>query len=329
LLKQIIPIFIIYGASTYIVKKYSITYLFETYGKVVFIIAAIGILQVIFSFFNIYFFSENRFNIQIFGISFRRLNSVMTEPSHYAIMAIPYLVFLLIQKKKKRLVLYTLGLSIFLTFSLTAFAAVIISLSLHYIGKINTSTVFGILGVCFIGYILYINIEPVKYRIDETLKYYSTSKFENKTNATTFSLTTNLEAAFYSLKKNVILGSGIGGHEEVYDEYIKNIKKSHFVELYDRHKGLNKQGGHSLIIRIVSETGLLGLVLIIYLLYKYKISKKESVYYYINIACITYFVARCFKLGGYFDFGIYFFIALYFYSYLNDKYDEKNSNYRS
>jgi hypothetical protein len=157
---------------------------------------------------------------------------------------------------------------------------------------------------------LYLTSYEVRYRIDDIIDYSQKDSLQ-QANATTFSIFSNLKAMLFSLQNNPLFGSGLGNHENVYVEYFQN--STNYGNL--RRYGLNMQGGHSLFIRILSETGLVGILCVLFFFYKFRITKKNSIYYIISLASLIYFIARIFKLGGYFDYGIYFFAGSYFFAH--------------
>lgn len=147
-----------------------------------------------------------------------------------------------------------------------------------------------------------------EYAIDPEIR----KTFYTYAHGTAISLLTNSEVAVYSLSENPLFGSGLGGHQSRYFEYYAG---SSFEEK-SWHFGWNASTGHSLIIRLFSEVGLAGVFFIVYSIKKLLIlDKRAGRYYFISIACLSYFLFRLFKLGGYFEYGIYFFVAMFILNY--------------
>jgi hypothetical protein len=132
---------------------------------------------------------------------------------------------------------------------------------------------------------------------------------------TTVSMASNFDVALYTLKKSPLFGSGFGGHETMYHRRFQNndFKNSWFY-------GLNYNSGHSLIIRVLSELGLIGFILIIYIIFsRYIKSSKSKVHHFIALACISHLICKSFKLGGYFDYGTPFFFCVLLVNHMNFK----------
>jgi hypothetical protein len=319
LLKQIIPAFIIYTAAISFLKKKDIRRVFQLYSKIALIFAGFGLIQVMLSFIGVDINNDPRFHASIKGINFMRLSSLLPEPSHFSVVVLPAFIYYFIRKGVKAYQTLLLLFALLFTFSLAAYASIFITLIIYYFKRFNLISLGGIIILSILTYTLYRTIDPIKYKIDETIKYSDINNFTNQTNTTTFSLISNLNVALYSLKKDFLFGVGLGGHEEVYSEYFDQKNYSKYSELFERHGGINAASAHSLLIRIVSELGLFTLFIIAFFLINYKAKKDQSQYYAVSLACLAYFIARCFKLGGYFDYGIYFFIVAYYRSYVQQK----------
>lgn len=321
LIKQIIPAFIIFYATINYLRKSDINEVFDIYSKIAYLLSVIGLFLVFLGLFGFNLLGDPRFIEEIFGIQFMRLNSLLPEPSHFSVVVLPALIYYYIKFGLKNKRTLTILFALLLTFSLAAYASIFLTLISYYYKKLTLRSILGVTLLIILSFTFYFSIKPIKYRVDETINYSNINNFNNSTNASTFSLITNLHVAFHSLEKCILFGVGLGGHEESYEEYFSKIDTSNFSFLFDRHAGINAQSGHSLLIRIVSELGLFGLIIFITYIYRFRVFSNSinTNSYAIYLGCLSYFIARCFKLGGYFDYGIYFFIVIYYINYAQQK----------
>ena len=319
LFKQIIPAFIIYLATVKFLARNDIKLLFKKYSNISYLLAVFGIIQVMLSFLGVYISSHPRFSVDIFSVNFMRLSSLLPEPSHYAVVVIPAFIYCYFSYGLKSIKTILILFSILLTLSATGLVTIFLAFLIHNFKRLNIYSILGIILLIILSYIGYLNIQPIKYRIDETIKYMDIRDFTNTTNATTFSLISNFNVAFYSLEQSIFFGVGLGGHEEAYYKYFDKIDYSNFKDLYERKAGFNAKSAHALSIRILSELGTVGFFFVIFFILNYRVKNTKNEYYIISLACLSYFIARIFKLGGYFDYGIYFFVITYYFSYVRIK----------
>lgn len=252
-----------------------------------------------------------------------RLQSIFTEPAHYAIVVIPACYYFLKEKK------YWSFAAIFGTLILS-------NSSLGYIGcglmfiipniSIKRLAYLACLLPVIVGTFIYIYQEYpfFKLRVEETyesLNVINTGKFDNKTNLSSYALISNLNVA----KKNIEdhpLGSGLGSHIHMHKEvYIKQIRPPYYIRDQNKHT-INAPDANSLFTRIVSELGLFGFILVLVLLYL-----SVSVFRYKDLALsqgiFIYFLLKLFRDGHYFPPEFFFFIWLLFYS-LKEKIAQNN-----
>ncbi|MBN8787271.1 MAG: hypothetical protein J0I84_09280, partial [Terrimonas sp.] len=111
-----------------------------------------------------------------------------------------------------------------------------------------------------------------------------------------------------------LIGSGLGGHEETYYRYYE-----HSTFKYNYFFGLNAPSAHSLTIRIFSEFGMVGLILYITTLARKVILLDNGIFRGISLACLSHFICKSFKLGGYIDYGTPFFFAMLLINFMRYK----------
>ncbi len=306
-LKQFLPIIIIFSVNFFIATKYNWRMLFRLYVKFAYLSAIFGIIQVIASYAGI-----NLLNRQA-----GRLDSIAYEPSHYAAILMPALVFTFFHFKQYKLYFFTMLAALVLTFNLTGYLAFLVVISIAYINPLYIMISIPVLYYIVFHVLVNFN-ENFNSRIIETQQVFSGDvnvlTRQAVTNGTTVSLYSNLMVAEENLKNGNVIGSGLGGHEEMYYRYFEN---SSFR--YSWFYGLNAPSGHSLTIRIFSEFGLLGLILYVATLARKVILLDNGIYRSISLACLSHFVCKSFKLGGFIDYGTPFFLAILFINFRHYK----------
>ncbi len=297
-LKQFIPITIIFLVNFCIVSNYDWRKIFALYVKFAFLSAIFGIIQVIASFGGI-----NLLNLQP-----GRLDSIAYEPSHYAAILIPALVFCFFHYRQYRLYFFTMLLALILTFNLTGYLAFALVISIAYLNPVYIMISIPVLYYLVFEVLANFN-ENFNMRIVETQTVFRGDvNVLNRTvdaNGTTVSLYSNLMVAENNLKNGNLIGSGLGGHQEMYYRYYEN---SPFR--YNWFYGLNAPSGHCLTNRVFSEFGLAGLILYVIYLLRRVILLDNGIFRSISLACLSHFICKTFKLGGYIDYGTPFFFAM-------------------
>ena len=126
----------------------------------------------------------------------------------------------------------------------------------------------------------YNNFEPFKLRVDDTyesIKSIKSGKFKEETNWSSHALISNL----FVLNKNISnhpFGSGIGSHFYMFtEEYGKAMRAPQYLIVQDLDKS-NATDANSLFTRMVSELGILGIIIILWSVYylRYKFSFEKS-----------------------------------------------------
>jgi len=96
----------------------------------------------------------------------------------------------------------------------------------------------------------------------------------------------------------------LGGHETTYQRNFTG------VDIHsDKWYGTNMKSAHSLLIRVTSELGVLGLFILLMLFYK-SFGIKNIEYQIIAWASLSHFVTKFYKSGSYFDYGTIFFLVI-------------------
>ena len=305
-LKQLTPIIIIYTVVSYVIRKNDVKNLFTLYIKFAVVSAIIGLIQLGLKIWGFKFLTD---------FSWYNIDSVAEEPSHFAVILLPAVIYTMQKYKQYKKEFFLLFAVMILTFNLTAYfvfglMSLIIYRKIHYL-------LFILPLIVIIGDYVYTNDTLIKFRIDETVKYLVKPDIRD-THGTPLSFFSNFEVAKFSFNKNPISGSGLGGHEEMYYRYFENNPFSELSYLF----GLNAKSAHSLIIRIGSELGLIGLLFFLYGIFRVFAINHKSEFYIIGVSCLSHFMCKTLKLGNYFDLGtpFFFLIAIYCYYYYFKKY---------
>jgi hypothetical protein len=327
MLKQLLGILITGSAYYLLIKanKYDIIKVFTIYLHLALIVAAIGIFQEI-SFligFELgydysYMIPKWAFSPTDWGVL--RLNAVFMEPSHYAISMAPAVFVSLANILGKRAIRLNkpssilIIISALLTFSVVAYIIALISMMI--IGfktrRIKSlSLTFSIMAITF--YAAYNYVPEIKLRVDDTLGVTRGAIEGTEANLSTFALASNTYVAYKSFMGNPLLGNGLGSHPMSYDKFILDIPGDTYKEglLW-----LNREDAGSLFLRIASETGLIGILVVFYFIIKfYLVNRHDKSTEIMSNAVLILFLASLFRMGHYFYNGLFFFIWLYYFAY--------------
>lgn len=300
-LKQLIPIVIIYFSSYDIIYRrgYSLSEIMDVYLKVSLWVAIFGIIQWSLSVF---------WGINILIKAPGLLDSITYEPSHYAVVVVPAAVYSLLYYHAYRKTALVLVLSLLLTFSFTAYLVMAVALLIPRI-RLATIPVLAVVTVGLFALLPYLH-PRIQERVEGVQQLFEFQDYNRPLlNGTVVSFASNFDVALYSSKTSPLWGSGLGGHETMYYRYFEGKPFR-----YNYYFGINYNSAHALTIRILSEAGILGLFLFVLFLAKAYIKKRKDpvlfMHHAISLACISHFIAKSLKLGGYIDYGTPFFFSV-------------------
>jgi hypothetical protein len=140
----------------------------------------------------------------------------------------------------------------------------------------------------------------------------------NNLNSSSFSLTSNYYILRESFAENPIFGTGIGTYENIYDKFFDKIFGESFrLKYLDQ----NSKDGNSMFIRMLAETGIWGMGLFLFFIFrnsafrkKYWMERPSSFYAIIIQSCLLLFILRLLRTGNYIGQGFFFFFFLYYYA---------------
>lgn len=304
MLSQIIGITII-GAYYYnFVSIYKPIEIINVYLKICLWVAIIG--------YPMYFLNIN--------VNDGRLQSIFKEPAHYVIVVIPACYYYLKTKNYKNFAI------IFCTLLLSGSSLGYIGCGLMFVvPNLTTKRVkylIGLLPILFVVfYYTYKVNSSFKLRVDDTynsLNVINTGKFNNDTNLSSYVMISNI----YIAKKNITdhpLGSGIGSHHYMHTKkYLKEMRPPEYIKTLKIEEN-NSFDANSLFTRICSEFGIIGFILVLFIMYKSsKCFETRELFFAQGI--FIYFLLKLFRDGHYFPPEFFFFIWLFYGMYKNKFY---------
>jgi len=306
------------------INKYNINKLFGIYLNFAVLVGLIGLFQELSYLtgfekgYNFgYIFPTWRLYLSKIGLL--KINSIMPEPAHFCSVMMPAFFVALISfsksnfkflnKWKSLIIIF----SVFFSFSLVGYVGVLLSIALLFYnyGRIR-HLIFGTIFLLIISFFAYKNIRDIRIRVDDSVNVIAGKMDLYSANLSTFGLFSNALVAYESFKDNPVFGSGLGSHELSYNKYIGKVVNVNKVIRF-----LNVQDASSLFLRLLSETGLFGILCFFWFIFKFHVLKKNDRCGYlwiINNAILATFLIRLIRSGHYFVGGFFFFFWLYYFT---------------
>ena len=310
---------------------YFIPYIWDKYYKMCYLACNIGIFQVIISIIfkiNI-FYLFNSYPMYISGL-YQPPTATLLETADFACLLTPGLVYGLLKAKSLNEIskkTWLIFLTIILCFSslsvLGIVAFLIICLFKQFRKKTNYSLIWIASFSIIIGILLFsenVSNQEISTKDANNRDFKSVLvKFNQSINAlqhiddistfqdynlSTFATLSNINAAIQA--PNRLFGTGLGTHE---DNYIKVYANETFGQM-DRAFGLNSEDGYSLFTRLLSETGIFGLMF--YLLFVYK---RLDILNPISVSILVSIIMHLVGNGNYFINGFVLFNVIYYKSF--------------
>lgn len=248
-----------------------------------------------------------------------RAAAFLNEPSTCALVLFPmvfFSIYMYIGKYRKELKLKITNwqrIIILMGFLSTESSSGFIGL---IIGVIVISSEYGInykeIAILLVGFILfgliYVKVPLINERTNDTYYLLTNQQDITSANVSTQTLVLNKDIALENFKETKGFGGGLGSHQIAYNKYIG---------LYDRPNllHLNQQDANSMLLRIISELGILGLVVAFGFLWVCRYRKKDRenmTYKIVSLMCLSYILMRFARFGHYFDCGFYMFVVIYY-----------------
>ncbi|MEY3598064.1 MAG: hypothetical protein RL521_486, partial [Bacteroidota bacterium] len=317
----------------FVVKIYDedVSSLFKFYMKSAFVVSAIGIMQVVTQ--RVGFSPGYNFGwlLNKWGVIYAegggiRMNSLFSEPSYYSsTMAPAFFVGLynVVNRKNPMFITLRQSLVVVLAYPLTqsgvGMFGILISILLLVInsGFLRYSFLIGPILAFGFNY-AYDNNEEFRSRVDSTFEIYNTGNiYSYDIHGSSFVLYNHTHIATENFKENPIFGTGLGSHETAFDRFsLTNMSGVVDIEF-------NKADANSMALRLMSETGIVGLLFFGYFFLSNWVLKGWTLkdeYWVISNACFLIIALQLLRQGNYFYCGFPFFLWLYYYT--------KNANAR-
>jgi len=336
--KIFIGLFLSYSFYYYVFHevKFEIESLFKWYLKAAYFAALLGLFQFVsyqigfrpgYTFFGIF----NKWGIADGGLFGIRINSVFSEPTHLACVLAPafFVSFYNLFNKQGYYLSKWQGIAIIavyiLSFSGLGQAGIFLTFLFLAISYGLVRYIVILVPITIVTFnILYNNVTDFKLRLDGLVSMFSGEKFIlGTTHGSSFILYNNYTVALKNFVANPLFGGGLGSHQVAFEKYsLANGMKTFGFNF-------NGQDANSMFLRLMSETGLFGLLIFLIILVKCYVKRdKEYLTYHwlISNAILIMILLNLFRQGHYFLNGFPFFVLLYYYnavSYRNYK-EEQN-----
>ncbi len=322
------------------VKKF-----FSIYMKWSVVISIIGIIQLLSYIINFKYgydfryLGVNKWGVTQGGLGIR-VNSLFCEPSYVGATLGPAFfisVYNLIFKKKYFISNWgaiAIIATYFLSTSSVAYLGVAIVLILFLINFGAVRYVFLVLPlIVIIGYYLYTNVKEFKVRYDgitelyfgdllekEGLAKFGTSEGEklskknfllSQIHGSSFVQYNNFVIARDNFKQNPLFGTSLGSHQYAFEKFDISYKIGNVY-------GSNIADANSMFLRLMSETGLFGMIFMLFFIRNFYVRKKinsnvDETHWIISNAVLVIILLQLFRQGNYTFGGFMAFMWLYYY----------------
>jgi hypothetical protein len=163
------------------------------------------------------------------------------------------------------------------------------------------------------GLALYYASADFRLRVDDTVRAAQDVTVDNA-NLSTFALVSNALITARVLSIHPLAGNGLGSHRLSHDAYIAEVPGVAMFEEMSLHghstmDQLNASDANSLLLRLLSETGAIGVLLTALFIARFKSSVGE--WGAINSAVLVYFFVKLLRVGHYFSPETFFFVLAY------------------
>ena len=301
--------------------KYDIKAIISTYLKISYFVSLIGIIEEISHLlgFTLTFLSKN---VSIVEFGLIRISSITSEPAHLVVLLIPAVfiismnIIIRFDIKLTKFQKFTIVLAYLLTFSTTGLFGLFICVFILIFLKFNIK----MLAITFLSIFIFSMVinkfELINTRIVDTQNVLINENYDDA-NISTMTLYSNLQVAINSFKENPLMGSGLGTHNDNYMKYINKIASEVQLEMQ-----LNTYDASSLLLRLITETGFLGLILFYGFIIKFSLFRKKPlnndqfILKAANLGILAMVIMKSARSGNYIINGFPFFLLLYYYTYI-------------
>lgn len=319
-IKQLVGISFCYLYYDNIVIKYGYNNAFRLYFKYAIFFSCFGLVQFLFKNMGLHFLSDLTYIMDDYFYDKGRICWLYREPSFVAFTLIPAVFvainiltnssnFSIIIKDNYRVKVYAIIIIVcyLLTLSSVGYLGFCIALIYVYRNRIfSFKFLIAFLVACMFLVIAYNNISLFRERVYDLFSMFFTNSVESDANLSSYALYSNMEVTRNSLFESKGLGNGIGSYYKTY----KNIAPK-VLNINQYGYGTNAKDGNSLLFRIITELGIPGILVVIYILKpSKKYNKSPTIIYY---ACLMTILLRLIRQGHYFHAGFFFFVVCLIY----------------
>lgn len=323
-----LKIFIGFFASVlfyrYVVELYEfdVDKMFKWYIKGCIVVSVIGIIQVIAFRLGIkplwnYNWIFNKWGIAQGGLGLR-MNSVFSEPAYFAAVVAPAFFAAInnifwrktfwMSKKASLIIIFAYTLT-FSSLGIIAIFLVVLILLVNY-GFFKYAIVF--IPIFYFGFgAIYKNVDEFRERFDGTIDVFYYHKINDyDVHGSSFVLYNNAHVSYENWKKHPLFGTGLGSQERAFDKYTLT-KEFGAVQIE-----FNKSDANSMFLRLMSETGIFGVaVMMIFVIRNYipRLKSANDFNWVISNGLLLIILLYLARQGHYFLNGFPFFLWCYYY----------------
>ncbi|WP_303316563.1 O-antigen ligase family protein [Flavivirga abyssicola] len=289
-------------------KVYGTKLVFNVYVNFAFVIAVLAIPMYLF---NIASFDPNR------------LNGILSEPAHYAVIMLPAMYFYLKEKHTFRFIVILI--TILLSKSFLGFLGVFLvftlpMLKIKYLFKylvLFIVVLFLIIGFFYKNWdrnLSDVSGNDLTYKIIlrvkqtyESLETINTGKFKPNTNVSSYAIISNT----YIAKRNFIenpFGTGLGSYKPQYEKYFKDIIPPPYIKTIKLER-INSQDAASLFLRFMAELGIFAIIFLLIFIFKgVKVMRQDNIP---RQGVLFYLIIKILREGHYFPPEFYFLLLIF------------------
>ncbi len=332
--QQFFKIFIGFFSSClfyhYVVQSYDfdLKELFRLYLVSAYVVTVIGLFQLLSYFVGFkpgynFLWIFNKWNPSFGGLGIR-MSSVFSEPAYFAASISPAFftsVFNLFQRnplfisKTQSLIIAIIYPLTYSSLGILAIFFTIILLLIN-LGTLRYSLIFLPILVVTVNY-SYKNVPEFRDRWDGTIEIYTTANiYDYDIHGSSFVLYNNSHVAWENFKRHPLFGTGLGGHPTAFDKYTLTQEEG-AVQI-----DFNKMDANSMFLRLMSETGVYGLAVMILLLFRSWILKPRAIddeTWVMSNGLAIIILIYLIRQGHYFLNGFPLFLWLHYYLSVQNK----------
>jgi hypothetical protein len=239
---------------------------------------------------------------------FSPVQSILREPAHFCTIILPAFHYYAgtggLKKGHRARTLIPL-LAILLSVSAIGFLGLLLSFSL-LLKRRRLGFLFIPVVIAALLAVAYGTLEHFRLRIDDSVRGLTTMDVSSL-NISSYATISSLYVTENASRDKPLFGYGLGGYPEAHRRYIGSLSGE---EEFEEMGLLSSRDGNSLMLRIVTELGLVGVILLIIFLVRYR-AEPDTVYAIISSGIILYFSMKLLREGHWFSPEMYFFVWAY------------------